>query len=283
MPDETRTGEVLAALLQQRGNQSANNSRDLIEIYVNLIDTYLAMMERTVTGIILNDPGYIPSVDLSAGLTNDTASRERGMDWPVHAQTMVGVYRLRNIRDCMMTVLKEAVPGDCIETGVWRGGVCIYTRAILAAFGVKDRKVWVADSFEGLPPPDLDKYPMDAGDALHTVAYLAVSLDEVQENFRKYGMLDDQVVFLKGFFGDTLPGAAIERIAILRLDGDMYGSTMDALEALYPKLSLGGFCIIDDYSLFNCARAVHDYRDKHGVTAEIIPIDQHAAFWRRAA
>lgn len=277
----TRTSEVLTALLKQRDRQSANDSHHLIGIYVDLIDTYLTMMEKTLTGIILDDPGYLPSADLSAGLTNDTASREGGLDWPVHAQTMVGIYRLRNIRDCMMTVLEDGIPGDCIETGVWRGGVCIYTRAILAAFGVKDRKVWVADSFEGLPPPDLQKYPQDAGDALHSIAYLAVSLEQVQENFRKYGMLDDQVVFLKGFFSDTLPGASIERIAILRLDGDMYGSTMDALGALYPKLSPGGFCIVDDYSLFNCASAVHDYRGKHGETAEIVAIDRHAAFWRK--
>jgi hypothetical protein len=78
---------------------------------------------------------------------------------------------------------------------------------------------------------------------------LAVSRDEVENNFRKYSLLDDKVVFLQGWFKDTLPNAPIEKLCVLRLDGDMYGSTIEALLNLYPRLSKGGFCIIDDYAL----------------------------------
>jgi O-methyltransferase len=121
-------------------------------------------------------------------------------------------------------------------------------RAVLAAYGIENRKVFVADSFEGLPRPD-ERYPADRGDKHHLNTYLAVSLDEVKNNFRKYSLLDDKVVFLEGWFKNTLPTAPIEKLSVLRLDGDVYGSTLEALLNLYPRLSMGGFCIIDDYNL----------------------------------
>ena len=89
----------------------------------------------------------------------------------------------------------------------------------------------------------------------------------MQANFRAYRVLDDKVKFLKGWFKDTLPGAPIRSLAILRLDGDYYESTMDALTNLYDKLSVGGYVIIDDYgedSWTYCQKAVDDYRRDHG-------------------
>jgi hypothetical protein len=104
-------------------------------------------------------------------------------------------------------------------------------RRLLAAYGVEDRKIYVADSFDGLPKPDTVKYPVDKDDTHYThYLYLAVSREEVENNFRKYGLLDDQVVFLEGWFKDTLCQAPIEKLSILRLDGDMYGSTIESLE-----------------------------------------------------
>jgi O-methyltransferase len=155
---------------------------------------------------------------------------------------------------------------------------------ILRASGQQGRKVWVADSFAGLPPPDPERFPADAGDTHHTVSALAVSLDDVRATFERYDLLDDNVAFLKGWFSDTLPAAPIERLAVLRLDGDMYGSTWDALEALYPKLSPGGFCIVDDFGVVaGCQRAVLDYRAKHGITEPIEAIDGWGVFWRAKA
>jgi hypothetical protein len=155
-------------------------------------------------------------------------------------------------------------------------------RAILAAHGVGERKVFVADSFQGLPKPDVEKYPQDGGDShhLHT-PFLGVSRAEVENNFRRYGLLDEQVVFLQGWFKDTLPNAPIDQLAVMRLDGDMYGSTMDALVNLYPKLTPGGFCIIDDYYLPNCKRAVQDYRAQNNIKAEIKEIDWTGCYWRK--
>jgi O-methyltransferase len=209
------------------------------------------------------------------------AGRAGGFDAPLLAQTMVGLKRLDNLQHCVETVLAEGVPGDFIETGVWRGGSCIFMRAILKAHDVTDRRVWVADSFAGLPRPDPKKYPADAGDSHHKRSMLAVSLETVRGNFERYGLLDDQVRFLIGWFKDTLPTAPIEKIAVARLDGDIYESTMDGLKNLYPKLQRGGFIIIDDYGLVNCGKAVRDYRNQHGITEPIEAIDVVGAFWRR--
>ncbi|WP_131766189.1 TylF/MycF family methyltransferase [Candidatus Protofrankia californiensis] len=208
--------------------------------------------------------------------------RQNGQDWPRLAHTMVGAKRLDNLQECIETILLDGVPGDLIETGVWRGGSCILMRGILAAHGVEDRRVWVADSFSGLPKPDPARYPADTGDRHHTVTELAVSLAEVKDNFRRYGLLDDQVRFLPGWFSETLPGAPIERLALMRLDGDMYSSTIEALSALYPRLSDGGFCIIDDFgAVEGCRRAVEDFRAAEGINAPLVRIDACGAYWRR--
>ena len=207
--------------------------------------------------------------------------REYGMILPGYADTMIGLKRLDNLQFCIETVIRERVEGDLIETGVWRGGACIFMRAVLAAYNILDRIVYVADSFEGLPKPDPEKFPADKGDKHHIYTFCAVSQDEVENNFRKYGLLDDKVVFLKGWFKDTLPNAPIEKLAVLRLDGDMYGSTMDALTNLYPKLSKGGFCIIDDYALHGCRKAVDDFRAENGIYAEMKVVDWTGRYWRK--
>lgn len=207
--------------------------------------------------------------------------REQGSVLPCYADTMIGLRRLDNLQYCIETVIKDGVAGDLIETGVWRGGACIFMRAVLAAYGITDRKVFVADSFDGLPKPDTENFPQDRGDRHYLKRYLAISQEDVANNFRKYGLLDDQVVFLKGWFKDTLPVAPIEKLAVLRLDGDMYGSTMDAFNHLYAKLSSGGFCIIDDYGLRRCKEAVEDFRNAQGIRAELKEIDWTGRFWRK--
>jgi O-methyltransferase len=179
---------------------------------------------------------------------------------------MIGLKRLDNLQYCVTDVLRRGVPGDLIETGAWRGGATIFMRAILEAYGDTERQVWVADSFQGLPRPDPERWPAEAGDEHWRMGQLAVSLEDVQANFARYGLLDERVRFLPGWFKDTLPTAPIERLAVLRLDGDIYGSTMEALEALYPKLSVGGYVIVDDYGAIpQCKEAVTDFRSAHGI------------------
>ena len=242
-------------------------------ISANPRDLYIDLMKRCVSNTIYEDPSFHAAYNPSA--------REEGSDWPRIAHTMIGLQRLDNIHFCLKEVLENQIPGDCIETGVWRGGATIFMRAILKAYGDETRKVWVADSFEGLPPPNPLKYPADKDFNLYQHKELAISLEQVQANFKKYDLLDDQVVFLKGFFKDSLPTAPVNQLAILRLDGDLYESTMDALTHLYPKLSVGGFVIIDDYPVVPCVRAVNDYRAFHGITDPIIPIGRDGAYWKK--
>ncbi len=203
--------------------------------------------------------------------------------WPGYADTMIGWDRLNNIQACIETVLKEKIPGDFVELGVWRGGACIFMRGALAAYGVTDRRVFVADSFAGLPDPQAERYASDRGDKHSTHSYLAVSEDDVRRNFERYGLLDDQVVFLKGWFEDTLPTAPIRRLSLMRLDGDMYSSTIQSLENLYSRLSVGGFCLIDDYALKGCRAAVDDFRAANEIKDELKEVDWTGRYWRKSA
>jgi O-methyltransferase len=212
----------------------------------------------------------------------DLALSEDGREERPHtAETMIGLVRLNQLQAAIEDVITNNVPGDLIEAGVWRGGACIFMRGVLAAHHVTDRTVWVADSFEGLPRPS-GEYPIDSsGIAFWEDNTLAISQEEVEKNFAKYGLLDSQVRFLKGWFKDTLPTAPFDRLSILRLDGDMYESTIQTLVALYRKVSPGGYVIVDDYGGIegSCA-AVEDYRNDHGITAPITRIDWSGVYWQ---
>ncbi len=206
--------------------------------------------------------------------------RKQGLDWPFFGFTMIGRTRLDNLEDCIRIIVSDGIAGDLVETGVWRGGAVIFMAAALLKLGDENRLIWCADSFEGLPRPTDE----DRGDVFSDFSdrdFLAVSQDEVQKNFEKFGLLGRNVKFLKGWFSDTLPAAPIRNISILRMDGDLYQSTKDALESLYHKISPGGFLIIDDYSSWKgCRTAVEEFRRKNSISDEIVRIDSHAVYWR---
>jgi hypothetical protein len=254
---------------------------------------YIELLKRCVSNSIYDDDldlmrgemAFDPATSKFAVVNPGRADDRKkylGQVWPSRAHTMIGKPRLDNLQFCVETAVRESVPGDLIETGVWRGGASILMRGILKAYGVSDRTVWVADSFEGLPPADRERYPKETGMDLHLARDLAVSLEQVQQNFARYGLLDDRVRFLKGWFRDTLPTAPIERLAVMRLDGDLYESTMDALVNLYDKLSPGGFVIIDDYNAFQCCNdAVEDFCKQRGIAPYKALIDGCGAYWRK--
>jgi len=196
------------------------------------------------------------------------------------SHTMIGRLRLDSLEECLDAVRVDRVPGDLIETGVWRGGACIFMRGYLEAYAMRGRRVWVADSFQGLPKPT---HPADEGYdfSRDNAPYFAISLDEVKENFRRYDLLDDHVLFLEGWFKDTLPGAPVQELALIRLDGDLYESTMDALTNLYHRLSPGGFVIVDDYIVEPCAKAIHDFRASRRINDALVPIDSQSVYWRK--
>ena len=236
---------------------------------------YLDMTRDSLIGRLNRDPP-LPSSKVDAYYEE---YREQGWDWPSAAPSMIGLKRMENVRSECERVLRAGIPGDFMETGVWRGGAVMMMRAVLKAYGITYRRVIAADSFAGLPPPSEGVAP-DAGAELHTWADFAVSLADVKANFARYDLLDEQVVFLEGLFKDTLPTAPVSELAVLRLDGDMYESTRDGIVNLYPKLSRGGTLIADDYHLFEAHRAaIDEYRAAHGITDPIIRIDEFGAYW----
>lgn len=213
--------------------------------------------------------------------TTTFLQRLKGQDWPTHALTMIGTKRLNNFERCIRRVIQADIPGDIIECGVWRGGACLVAQSVLIESGEwKRRKLFVADSFEGLPKPD-GRYKQDEGDKHYAYDELKSSLYDLTYAFHLFGLERHNVCYLKGWFKDTLPGVKSNLFAVIRLDGDMYGSTMDSLTHLYPKLSIGGYCIIDDYNLPGARQAVHDYRESHGIKDEIIAIDECGVYWEK--
>jgi O-methyltransferase len=259
---------ILARLLERRG-------------LAIVPDSHSSRLDMTAAASASAPPGRHRLRQWRERLTR--IEREFGVDWPRHAETMVGLRRLDNVQECVVDVVRQDVPGDLIEAGVWRGGTAILMRAVLAAWGASGRRVWLADSFAGLPKPFAEAYPADAGFDYSGHSQLAVSARQVRANFARYRLLDDSVMFLPGLFKDTLASAPIDQIAVMRLDGDLYESTIDALDALYPKLSVGGYCIIDDYGAISaCRRAVDDYRRRHGITEAIMTVgDWTGAYWQR--
>jgi hypothetical protein len=247
-------------------------------------DLYLELLKKSLSGTLFTPE---PNADSS----NPTAYAAGFVSHYINgaAVTMLPLCRLDNIRACIAEITDRGVPGDLIETGVWRGGATIFMRGILHAYGDDDRRVWVADSFAGLPEPDAARFPKEA--AFHRSKIMqrhyknmAASLEEVRANFAAYDLLDERVHFLKGWFKDTLPTAEIERLALIRLDGDYYDSTLDALNNLYDKLAVGGFVIVDDYgedAWTNCRQAVDTFRAQRGIKDPLTRVDSKCYWWRR--
>lgn len=194
---------------------------------------------------------------------------------------MIGVFRMVNIYESLKETILNGVPGDFVETGVWKGGACVLANAVIHEFNEEaSRRVHVFDSFAGLPPPYM---PQDKGDNHHSYSCLAIDLDTVKSVFNKYGYLTDNVIFRKGLFKDTmLETSDIEKIAVLRLDGDMYCSTIEVLNALYDKVQPGGIIIIDDWCLPGAKNAVLDFLVKRDICPQLIRIDRCSCCWRKS-
>ena len=199
------------------------------------------------------------------------------------AHTMVGLRRLDNIEWCAAQIFADGVAGDFLEAGVCQGGASIFMRALQVAYGQEHRRMWVADSFAGLPAPRREE---DAGlDFIEErMPWLAASLAAVQDNFRTYDLLSEQVRFVAGWFSETLASSEAGQIALLRIDADLYESTRDVLLALYDRVTPGGFVIVDDYHAFRaCRTAVDEFRAERGIDGPLRRVDWTAVYWRKSA
>lgn len=202
----------------------------------------------------------------------------QGHTWPKHAVSMGGVDAMWNVADLLEKVLSDRVAGDFVETGVWKGANGILARKLLDAANDQTRTVWCMDSFAWLPPPSA-KYAGDKGDKHHTFAILnpvlRADLPAVEGIYRRFGIdVNDpsqRTKLVKGFFNETAPVVArqLSAVAILRLDGDMYQSTWEVLIAMYEKVSVGGFVIVDDYGLPGAKQATDDFRECASIDAPL--------------
>jgi len=195
-------------------------------------------------------------------------------------RSMVGVKRLNNVIESIYEVIEKGVPGDFVECGAWRGGVGVLMRAVMKSLGADDRRIWLCDSLQGLPKSDIEYEVKLFGPELD---WVSVSLDEVRRSFTDYGLFDECVQIVPGWFSDTLYKMPVEAIAILRLDADYYCSTMESLAVLYDKVSSGGIVIIDDYySVGTCAEAISTFFEARGMAEPAMQdIDKDGVFWRK--
>ena len=272
---------------------------------------YLDLLKRTLVNLVYADDALRLDTALSGTLPAEQLARQRllrdvryeradayaqlvatklegGLDgfWGARlAHTMIGLDGLANLERCAHRVFADGVAGDFLEAGVCHGGASIFLRALQVAYGEEDRVTWLADSFEGVPPPthDVDReHELDLTE--ERVPWMAAGTQAVRDNFETYGLFSDRVRFLPGLFADTLPGAPVERLAILRIDGDLYSSTRETLDALYDRVSDGGYVIVDDYGCLEpCRIAVDEFLAERGLEVELDQVDWTRVCWRKAA
>ena len=190
---------------------------------------YLEMMRMFVSGLVFDNaegsvsPTTRKTKKFRLNLPYRKGNREQGKDWTYLGDTMTGTKRLNNVRDLLIDVIGNNIEGDYIETGVWRGGSSVFARAVISMLGEEGERIsYVCDSFAGLPPGDKKLHKRDIN--WDNTAYLEVSSEIVANNFYKYGLLDSNVVFAKGFFNETMPPLSerINKISIMRLDVSSY-------------------------------------------------------------
>lgn len=227
-------------------------------------------------------------------------SRTRAV-FQVLPNTMLSIRALVNVYDCAKIIEKDGVPGDIAECGVWAGGAVGLMHSASHRYGTIARTFHLFDSFEGLPQPsslDVDvlddfrkmhpKLDLDEGtepSKLIPIGACAAPLDQVIELFdRVLKAKSSEYVIHQGWFQETIAAAvsSIEQLAILRLDGDWYESTLVCLNGLYDKLAVGGFLILDDYGFFQgCTRAVDEFLSSRGISPELLEIEPWGAFMRK--
>jgi len=190
----------------------------------------------------------------------------------VNRYTMTSIERGYALYKGVEYVVRNSIPGDFVECGVWKGGSCMLIALILLKLGVNDRKIVLFDTFTGMTEPSeedriawnnssvIKRWKQDKKGSTGTFTGWAVSLEEVKEACNQTGYPENHFKFVKGDVLSTLKGNAPGKISFLRLDTDWYESTREELEVLYPRLIRGGVLIIDDYGHFTGARkAVDEY------------------------
>lgn len=187
---------------------------------------------------------------------------------------MLSEPRGRMLHRLAIEVERRKVPGALVDCGVFNGG----STALLSA-GAPTRQAWAFDSFEGLPEPG----PNDPDVPANAAGGCRGSEERVREAFERYAH-PDRLRVVKGWFDDTYPEAApqIDAVAVINVDCDWYEPVTLTLETFYPKVSSGGYVVIDDYGHWEGSRrATDDFRARHGIGAPLTRIDYTGVYWRK--
>lgn len=192
--------------------------------------------------------------------------------------TMVNFREFQTILDHYDNILK--IPGDIVECGCWRGGFSIFLSTLFA-----NKKIWVCDSFAGFQPLDHATYEYAGERHIPSMTHnmigpMSISLEEVQNYFIEYNLLDknkqnDRIQFIKGFVKDSLPTSGIENISLLRIDVDAFSATLEVLELLYDKVSVGGFIVFDDSALRESLDAIKAFIKQRNLETYLIHPSTH--------
>ncbi|WP_051633055.1 TylF/MycF/NovP-related O-methyltransferase [Thermonema rossianum] len=214
----------------------------------------------------------------------DFTDREKEIIKKAAPYTMTSEERMVSLCRAMDYVIKNNIEGDLVECGVWRGGSSMIMAMKLLEYGIRDRKIYLYDTFEGMTPPsDVDE-SFQGEKAIEILKqrvktkadpyWAYATLDDVKLNLQRTGIPTEQLCFVQGKVEETLPAVLPDKIALLRLDTDWYESTYHELVHLYPKLVRGGILIIDDYGHWKGARrAVEQYLQENGIKIFLSRID----------
>ncbi len=218
-------------------------------------------------------------------LPGDATPADAAVIAALRPYSMTSAERLWTLLNAVRYIVAEGVPGDVVECGVWRGGSMMAAAGELVRQGDTERALWLYDTYAGMTPPTDDD--VEAGTGVTAAQMLAstsvgdgnnvwcvAGLADVEANMRSTGYPMDHISFVEGDVAQTLLTSAPSSIALLRLDTDWYESTKVGLGVLYPKLAVGGVCILDDYGHWEGARkAVDEYFAEHGPRPFMHPID----------
>jgi len=248
----------------------------------------LKYLEGKIFPFTINDMHLNPNIELEPyywafkPYTSDIQELSYLMKYKkfIHKKTysMGAQNEINQTHQLMKLIHKNNVVGDIIEAGVWRGGMAMWIKANLNYYGL-NKKLFLFDTFSYFPPAAFGKDKQI--DPIIRVLYEnPPTLQEVKDNFKKFGLLDNKIKFIQGEISSNMPLIDIDKIALLRLDLDYYEPTLTMLEKYYWNVSKGGYVVIDDYNnhYLECKNAVDDFRTKYNIENPIVQ-SNGAVYW----
>ena len=198
--------------------------------------------------------------------------------------TMTSTERLYSTYKSVEYTVKNNIPGDYVECGVWKGGNSMMIVLTLLKNNCTDKKIFLYDTYEGMSKPSindednsnkniLSRYEKNENDKSGS-NWNRSEIEEAKVNLYSTGYPKKNLIFVKGKVEDTIPKTVPQKIAFLRLDTDFYESTKHELKHLYPILENKGVLIIDDYGHFQgCRKAVDEYFEENNINILLNRID----------